>query len=126
MQRPQDGKLREGVPVGDSLVNPGKSSAIAPGFNTWTQISTNRPAFLTLELYAETDGTTDAQVNVEVDESGGTTADYADSCISVASVGGSETELKFVYIPAGGQFQINNVSDPVPANSINIIRQIIV
>lgn len=105
-------------------VDPGTTTAIAPGFGSWTTADSDRPARIELEIHADTDGTTDGQVDVDVDESGGTTADYSFSTVSPSGVGGSETQYLKVYVPAGGQYRINNVSDPNLNNAINVARQI--
>lgn len=100
------------------------TTAVSPGFGTWTTADPDRPVWLALEIHASTDGTTDGQVDVEVDENGDSTADYAFSTVSPSGVGGSETQYLKVYVPAGAQYRINNVSDPSLANAINVARQI--
>lgn len=110
--------------LGNATKNPGTTAAVTPGFNTWTTANTDRPSFLVVETYVETDGTTAGQIDIDVDESGGTTADYSLTNIAPAAVGGSETDSHYVYLPAGAQYQINNVTDPNLANAINVVRQL--
>lgn len=115
------GKLSEGEQY-NKVEFPDSTDAISPGFGTWTTADSDRPAWLEVEIYAETDGTTTAEVDVDVDETGDGTADYSFSTVSVAAVGGSETEYLKVYLPPGAQYRISNVADPSGANSINVAR----
>lgn len=104
----------------------GTTTAITPGFGTWTQESASDPVFLILELRAETDGSSLAEVTVQVDESGGTTVDYEFDVFSLPELGsgGFLTETFQVYLPAGAQYRIDNTSDPNNGNSIEVARKI--
>lgn len=115
------GKLSEGEQY-NKLEFPSSTEAVSPGFGTWTTADPDRPAWLGVEIYAETDGTTNGQVDIDVDETGDGTADYSYSTISVATVGGSETQYLKVYVPPGAQYRVSNVSDPLGNNSINVAR----
>jgi hypothetical protein len=103
----------------------GTTTSISPGFGSWTQIDANNPGFVFGHLFAETNGSSNGIVKVQVDESGGTTADYTaarvfadDNLPSAARV-----QLSYwVYVPGGGQFQIVNVSDPRGTNTISVTR----
>lgn len=105
----------------------GTTTAPAPGFGTWTTADANRPAEIEVDATAQTDGTSRGEVVVDVDESGGTTADYS---LTVAYIdpdnatGAQDKDALTAYIPAGAQYQVRNASDPNAANTINTVRQI--
>lgn len=113
---------------GNDIVGLGGSTTITPGFASWTDVSVDRPGSIVIEASAQTDGTSEGSVVVDVDEDGGTSADYT---LQVAradpgtGAGVTDTDSTRVVIPAGAQYQIRNVSDPNTANSINVVRQFI-
>lgn len=95
----------------------------------------DRPAFLEVEvkLYADNEtGSTDAIVDINIDESGGTTADvtYKMRLAGTSIVDGKkglERRMRSVYVPAGGQFQLEDVSvgGGFSSNSIELVRAIV-
>jgi hypothetical protein len=110
----------------DAAVAPGTSTSSSPGFGSWTQASADRPAVVTVAVTAQTDGTSDAIVNFQVDEDGGTTEDYSLGIITVANemtAGADLTATATFVVPAGAQYQILNASDPNGANSLNTVRE---
>lgn len=103
----------------------GTTSAASPTFGTWTSVSTD-PALLMVKLSAQTDGTTNASIDLAVDESGGTTADYTyqDVCFADAGLGSNNRSNTMVtaYLTGGAQFQLINDSDPAAGNVIGTAR----
>lgn len=111
---------------GQDGVGVGTSSSVAPGFGTWVQVSSSRPAYVQVEVSAQTDGTSDGEVRIEVDESGGTTTDYFLRVgYASASLGSGVTayDQAEVLLPAGAQYLVTNYSDPNAANTIETTRE---
>jgi len=114
-------------PAGDILVSGDidGTTALSPGFGTFTQVSADNPAVLLVDVDAQTDGSSFALIELAIDESGGTTADYT---LRAAFAGvklpagttivGSPT----VPLPAGAQFKIVNSADPKGSNTIRKVR----
>lgn len=134
LQIPMDGSGAVNVANRDFTIQgttsaraPGTTSAATPGFGSWTQISADRPGFLVVDASAETDATDAGTIVVDVDESGGTTADYTLNIVNVQADLPAGTNRSsgngMIYVPAGGQYQIRNVSDPNNANSLDVVRE---
>lgn len=106
----------------------GSTSAASPGFDNWTQISADKPAVVEIRATAETDGSSNAQIGVEVDESGGTTSDYT-FLIGYADgndpSGTRDRQLSTVYVPPGAQYRITNQIDPNSGNTIGAVRELV-
>lgn len=112
---------------GNAALQDGGDTGIAPGFGAWTTADTNRPTLLIVEGTAETDGTSEGKIVLDVDKSGGTTADYTMTVTEVdpaLGTGVSRTDESTVYIPPGGQYQIRNVSDPNAVNATGPVREV--
>jgi len=113
-------------PAGDILVSDDIDGTVSlsPGFGTYTQVSSTAPALLTCRVTTKTDGSTSGSVRLDIDESGGTTADYS-YIVSFAGLNlGSNAVtngIVTVSLPAGAQFRIRNSADP---NGNNQIRQV--
>lgn len=105
---------------------PSSSSSGTTSFGSWQQISSSRPGFVIIDASTETDGTTRGRITLQVDESGGTTADYdvelsrADPSMDAGTV---IYDTVSCIIPAGAQYQIVNSDDPNSANSIITNRE---
>jgi hypothetical protein len=87
----------------------------------WTTIDANNPSWLLLRLNAETDGSTDGNVLAEIDESGGTTADYKFiQVVAHNELGGGNIVpgAMMQYVPAGAQVQVRSVFDPNNNNNV--------
>lgn len=103
----------------------GTSTTISPGFNSWTVIDANNPSFLIAQIEARTDGTSDGEVTVDVDISGGTSFDYNGLSAYAGREAGSNYRDRaggIQYIPAGASFQFDNVADPTGNNTIFVSR----
>lgn len=106
---------------GTGIGIPSTSSAGPTSMDTWHQASSSRPAFIQGYLVSETDGTTPGRIRIEVDESGGTTADYfphyqtADEGLGS---GGISRAGFSVLLPAGAQYQFLNQDDPNDNNNV--------
>ncbi len=107
----------------------GSTASISPGFGTWTTLDPDNPGWLIYRLRAVTDGSTSGQIEIDVDESGGTTADYTPVVCFTDNTHNSGTllvEAGLVYVPAGASFIIRNVNDPNGNNSIQASRELII
>jgi len=114
-------------PAGDILVSGDidGTTALSPGFGTFTQVDANNPSLLTLVLKAVTDGSTNGQVDIRIDESGGTTPniDHLHAFASkVASDNFTNIAVGSYTLPAGAQFKIVNGANPKGKNEIRAAR----
>ena len=112
---------------GNDVLEERSESSASPGFGSWRNPNADRPTLLFVAASAQTDGTTEGDVQVQVDKSGGAASDYE---VPVANTpadnsGGATQEGASggLYIPAGGSYQIVNVDDPNGANSILDVRE---
>ena len=111
--------------IGGGLEAPSGSSSGA-SFDTWTEVSSTRPAFVTASAAAQTNGTITARVKLAVDESGGTNVDYSVTLTQTASEhtdGTYHEGATSVLIPAGAQYQVENNSDPKGGNTLKEVRE---
>lgn len=110
------------------LTDLGPTAAAGIGFGTWRQVDADAPALLVVAATAETDGTAAGNVTVQVDEDGGTTADYTLPVVEVPAdnaAGTSESgTVAGIYLPGGAQYQVQNASDPNAANSLDVVREV--
>lgn len=100
---------------GDPAGGFGTTSSIAPGFGSWTTADADRPAYIIVEGRAETDGSTPGTIVMDIDVSGGTTADFTYTIARAdpgLGNGGENRQTIEQYVPAGAQYQIRNVADP--------------
>lgn len=102
----------------------GSSTSLTVSFASWTQPSTDKLALVFIDFTVSGTGATTGEVAVDVDESGGTTADYTYNFTVETGLTGSITtsEQCIAFVPAGGQFQVRNVADPNVVNAINDAR----
>lgn len=106
----------------------GTSSSATPGFDSWTQVDANRPAAVIVWASVETNGSNAGIVDLQVDESGGTTSDYemrvayADDGLGSA---GTDIDAAFTILPPGAQYFIENAGDPNNNNSILNVREFV-
>lgn len=120
------------VPSGNATINgqnvtsaPSSSSSVSPGFGSWQNTGSGLTLVL-VEATAETDGASIGNVEVDVDEDGGTTADYSVSVANVdsdANAGTAEDDTALIPVPDGGAYQVANDSDPNTNNAINTVRE---
>jgi hypothetical protein len=92
----------------------------------YTILDTNNPVFLELTIRATTDGTSNARVDINIDESGGTTPDYSFIIFTESDTGSGipTDETISVYLPAGGAVEIANTSDPAGDNQLRTNRKL--
>jgi len=109
----------------DGVGVPDTSTVMSLEFGSWTTADANRPVILKIEVESETDGVSDGVINVRVDENGDTTEDYKLFTFADSSVGNAFKEIDtfLLVLPAEGQFQIENVSDPNSNNNIRKVRK---
>lgn len=115
-----------GVATSATLRNPGTSSTPALAFNTYRTPNASRVTWVVVTVVVSSDGTTNGEVRAEVDESGGTTADYYFHEIKAAvdTSGSGSTRGNFSFpIPPGASYRIANTSDPNTANAIDAHRE---
>jgi hypothetical protein len=93
----------------------------------WSTVDENNDTIVELEVSARTDGSSRANIYIRVDESGGTTEDYHFRLLVPTQLGSNgELHSSFtVYLPAGGQINIDNVDDPDGANSLRTDRVVV-
>lgn len=114
------------IATGVGIGVPASSSDPGLAFDTWRQPSADRPTLVHIEATAETGGSAAGEVDVAVDEDGGTTADYNLRVTDAPVVGGSTavfTDSTAFLLPAGAQYQVINQNDPATGNSIDSIRE---
>lgn len=99
------------------------TDGVALGFGTWRSPAANRPVMVEVQVTLDPSGTTNAVVEIDVDESGGKTPDYTLEVVSAAGLGAAPPSYRAFWIPAGGSYQIRNVSDPDAGNSIDVLRE---
>lgn len=107
----------DGKPVARA---PGSSSAVSLAFNTWRTPNATRPTLVIIRMRVFTDGSLSGKVRIDIDESGGTMADYsAASGLAHRNAGSgfNVEESATVYVPAGGSYRVRNAVDPVGTNS---------
>jgi len=110
--------------LGDAALKSTDISTKSTGFDSWTQISSDRPGAVIASAKTDTDGSSNAIVILDIDLTGDSSADISHR-ISVAPDGlgsGQTSDATAGHdIPAGGQYKIRNQSDP---NNGNVIRQV--
>lgn len=105
---------------------PPTSSENNPNFGEWIQVSSGRPSLIEIRCGVETDGSTRGEILIDVDESGGTSADYnfplawADPNLGD---GGREYSGTTFLLPPGAQYQIRTSQDPNNNNEINAVHE---
>ena len=106
---------------------PSTSGSGGLSFGTWKQASADRPAVIIINSKCVTDGSNNADIRLEVDESGGTSLDYqVFANLADASFGSGETRNTVTWeLPAGAQYRLNNKNDPTGSNSIFEARELI-
>jgi hypothetical protein len=102
-----------------------KSKDINPSFDTWFQPLPDNDGLLLVQILAETNGSTNGVVFIQVDESGGTTSDYGlTGAFADEDAGGGVVvgDVRTLPLPEGAQVRIQNRIDPVGANQIRTVR----
>jgi hypothetical protein len=101
------------------------SQSLTPGFGSWTTADANKPVLLSVAAAVATTAGNPGEIQIEVDEDGGTTADYdlgvafVDPTLGDGSVLANDVT---VPLPAGAQFRLVNTSDPTGGNNITEVR----
>lgn len=106
---------------GTGIGIPSTSSAGPTTLDTWHQASSSRPAFIQGQALVETDGSTRGRIDLEVDESGGTTRDYDADYITASTGLGSGGTFRSgfsVLLPPGAQYRFQNSDDPNGGNDV--------
>lgn len=105
---------------------PTGSSDPGLAFDTWRTPNSTFATDVSVRAFAETDGSSAGFINLEVDESGGTTYDYilrvafADAGLGSGGLGDSTTST---VIPPGASYRVTNQSDPNNGNTTGAIRE---
>jgi hypothetical protein len=113
-----DSATIDGDPAGGFGDTSSLSLSLGGGF---TVIDPNRPAFITLVTSTETDGSTQAVIDVEVDESGGSSPDYEYQVGTANETEGSGVKViqaSTIYVPPGASVNLKNQSDPNGGNVV--------
>lgn len=85
------------------------STATSPDIGNWRTPNTDRPVMVIIDMSIDPGSTSTDTVAIEIDESGGTTADYSYSFIAPAGTGQVSYTESF-FIPAGGSWRLTNES----------------
>lgn len=99
----------------------GNSQPVNISFGSFTVIDADNPTLFTAQITAVATNGTDADVDLLVDESGGTSRDYR---LRVADAdgdaGGTITDRAYITVPlpAGAAIKLLNEGDPDGSNSI--------
>lgn len=127
IQRDASGKIEtSGVASADFLISPGTSSLPGLTSGVWRTPNASRPTLVWMQVHTKTDGTTDAYMQIDIDESGGTTSDYnffasyADSSLGANAIQWSTTTF---VVQAGASYKLTNVSDPAAGNFLGTNRE---
>jgi hypothetical protein len=115
-----NGKDLPGIPATSN--DPGLS------LGTWRQASTSRAAIVMVSAQAVTDGSTTGEVDVEIDESGGTSGDWQGVISRAPSAFGTSVgqfDSLLVLLPPNAQYRYLNISDPNSANSVQFTREFV-
>jgi len=110
-------------PAGDILTQAsfGASESVSISFGSFTVIDADNPTLFFGQVNTGTDGNNDGDVDIAVDETGGTTADYtlrvadADSALQGDGIDRATFTLP---LPAGAAVKVINVNDPKGDNGI--------
>lgn len=114
------------VAGGEGIGIPSTSTSVSLGFGSWRSASGDRPVMIEVSTLVETDGTTAGEIKVDVDEDGGTTADYSLAAGYAAPELGSgavSVENASAIVPPGAAYLIQNFADPNGGNQIQILRE---
>jgi len=110
--------------TGNSIGGFGASTALSPSFGSFFTPLPDSSGTVLIETEAQTDGTTNGTVEMDIDDSGGTTGDYtvvgafADSDIPAST---NIIHTQTIPLPAGASVRIRNSTDP---NNVNEIREV--
>jgi len=110
---------------GEKIAGVSKSTGGDLSFGDYEQVSADRPAIVLMQGTASTDGSTDAEINISVDESGGTVVDYTIPLARASATltsGSLITSTATLLLPAGAQYRVENTADPNNINSFSIER----
>lgn len=120
--------IRKRYEDGRLLVDLGTTATGVGSFGSWRQVDADAPALVTVAATAETDGTNPGEVVVDVDEDGGTTADYTLPVVEIAADNAAGTAengtVAGVYVPGGAQYQVRAASDPNGNNTLDTVREV--
>lgn len=94
-------------------------------FGTWRTPSAERPVLVLASVTIQPSGVTSAALALEVDRSGGETAEDVKELRGPAGLGGAFRTEMTAWVPAGGSYQIRNVSNPAGGNAINEINEVV-
>lgn len=111
------------LPLSNLLDTDSASDGVSLSFGSWRSPNSSRPVLVQVSYTIDPTGTTEAELALDVDEDGGTTADYTFNRTAAAGLGASRQGSWFAYIPAGGGYQVRNVSDPDSGNTLNNVRE---
>lgn len=105
--------------------HPGETETAPKTFGSWLAPPDGFGAWVVLEVTLDPSGTTDAVVEIGVDESGGEAADYTLAMLAAAGLGANPPEARTFYVPPGGSYRVRNVSDPNGSNSFDVHRRVV-
>lgn len=110
-----------------NILTSGTTGSQTPGFGSWTSVDANNDALVIIDTTVGGQGATGGEVALDVDRSGDSgPADTTKSLTVDTGITGSITLgiPGYLYVPAGGQYQIRNVTDPTNNNAINDVETV--
>lgn len=107
------------------LQDDASSDSVNLAFATWRGPGHDRLSLVTVDVLVSGTGATNGNVTIDVDETGDQVADWSIERTVQTGLTGSITvgELVTVPVPAGGNYQVRNVSDPNARNAIQTVRE---
>jgi len=106
---------------------PSSSSSPNLSFGSRTVVNSDQPVLLVLDVFVETDGSSEARIQAEVNEAGGTSIDYA-LAVDIppeAGAGANKHEILTIPLPAGASILVDNEQDPAGNNLISADRSFV-
>jgi len=111
--------------TGNSIGGFGASTALSPSFGSFFTPLPDRSGVVLMELEVSTDGNTNANIKIDVDDSGGTSADYRiNGPFADDDIRADVNIIESVTIPlrAGASVRLVNFQDPTGTNRIRTVR----
>lgn len=107
--------------------NPTTTNSPSLTFGNWREPSSASGTFVEVNPTVSGNGTTTGEVAIDIDESGGTTADRTKQLTVATGLTGNITLGRHAefYVPPGGSYRLRNVSDPNSNNAVGDVREVI-
>jgi len=111
--------------TGNSIGGFGASTALSPGFGSFFTPLPDSSGVVVILMAAQASGSTNGIIRIDIDESGGTTADVTvmgafadDDAGALATINDTVT----LPLPEGASVRVRNVQDPTGSNKLKLMR----